>query len=103
MKNAHYFLGWVTMLFVFTSMGTVKAQPSGFHLIKKTVVGGEGGWDYLMVDGENRRLYLSHGTQVDVLNVDTHEKIGVIPNLQGVHGIVVVPKSRERHYDEWTQ
>ena len=70
----------------------LRAQ-SGFHLIKKTIIGGEGGWDYLMVDSQNRRLYVSHGTQVEVLNADTHERIGVIPNLQGVHGIVVVPKA----------
>src|SRR6267142_2617647 len=92
MKNTRNFPGCVTMLFFFFLTGAINAQP-GFHLIKKTVIGGEGGWDYLMVDTENRRLYLSHSTQVEVLNVDTHEKIGVIPNLQGVHGIVIVPKA----------
>jgi YVTN family beta-propeller protein len=61
------------------------------HLIKQTVVGGEGGWDYLSVSAEDRHLYLSHGNQVEVLNVDTHEKIGVIPDTKGVHGIVAVP------------
>src|SRR6185295_1359444 len=44
------------------------------------------------VDSDNRRLYISHGTKVEVLNVDTHEKIGEIPNLQGVHGIAIVAK-----------
>jgi hypothetical protein len=63
------------------------------HLIKKTVIGGEGGWDYLTVDSENRRLYVSHNKQVEVLNVDTHEKVGTIPDLQGVHGIVIVNKA----------
>ncbi|HTJ51798.1 MAG TPA: hypothetical protein VL443_20200 [Cyclobacteriaceae bacterium] len=77
--------------FLFTSK--LNAQSPGFHLIKKTVIGGEGGWDYLTVDVENRRLYISHSTQVEVLNADTHEKIGVIPNTQGVHGIVIVPKA----------
>ena len=75
------------------SASNVFGQTAQFHLIKKTVIGGEGGWDYLSVDHENRRLYVSHGTQVEVLNADTHEKIGVIPNLQGVHGVIAVPKS----------
>jgi len=66
---------------------------SGLQLIKKTVIGGEGGWDYLSVDDQNRRLYVSHATQVEVLNVDTHEKIGVIPDLKGVHGAITIPKS----------
>jgi DNA-binding beta-propeller fold protein YncE len=68
------------------------AQKAQYNLVKKTVIGGEGGWDYLTVDSENRRLYVSHSTQVEVLNADTHEKLGTIPNLQGVHGIVAVPK-----------
>ncbi len=72
----------------------VMAQKSeSFSLIKKTVVGGEGGWDYLSVDSKNQRLYVSHSTQVEVLKADTHEKIGSIPNLKGVHGVIAVPKS----------
>lgn len=69
------------------------AQSPGFQLVKKTVIGGEGGWDYLSVDSKNRRLYVSHSTQVEVLNADTHEKIGTIPNLQGVHGVIAVPET----------
>jgi DNA-binding beta-propeller fold protein YncE len=70
-----------------------QASAQGMKLIKKTVIGGEGGWDYLVADSENRKLYVSHSTQVEVLNADTHEKIGVIPNLQGIHGIVIVNKA----------
>ncbi len=71
----------------------LNAQTSGFQLIKNTVIGGEGGWDYLSVDSQSRRLYVSHSTQVEVLNADTHEKVGIIPNLQGVHGVIAVPKA----------
>lgn len=60
-------------------------------LVKKTLIGGEGGWDYMSVSSEDRRLYLSHSSQVEVLNADTHEKIGIIPDTKGVHGIVAVP------------
>ena len=70
------------------SLSTCFAQTT---LIKKTIVGGEGGWDYLSVSAEDRRLYLSHGNQVEVLDADTHQKIGVIPDTKGVHGIVAVP------------
>ena len=92
MKNFfHPFL--MVVLIAIMLVKNSKAQTSGIHLIKKTVIGGEGGWDYLQVDSENRRLYLSHGSQVEVLNVDTHEKVGVISNLQGVHGIAVAPKT----------
>src|SRR5262249_30401077 len=52
-------------------------------------VPGEGGWDYLTVDEAGRRVYLSHGNQVDVLDADSDELKGTIANTQGVHGIAV--------------
>jgi len=64
-----------------------------FQLIKKTVLGGEGGWDYLSVDASKRRLYVSHSTKVEVLNADTHEKVGEVEELQGVHGAIAIPNS----------
>ena len=78
---------------VLFSVNELGAQTSGFHLIKKTVIGGDGGWDYLSVDARNNRLYVSHSTQVEVLDLQTHEKVGVIPNLQGVHGVLAVSKT----------
>ena len=84
--SSFYSIGLLTILLTSVHLN---AQ---IHLVKKTVVGGEGGWDYLAVDSENRRLYVSHSTKVEVLNADTHEKVGEIPNLQGVHGIAIVAK-----------
>lgn len=84
-------IAYSLLAFVITLNGNAQTQ-SGIHLIKKTTLGGEGGWDYLHVDAQNRRLYLSHGTQVEVLNVDTHEKAGILKNTLGIHGIVTVPK-----------
>jgi len=68
-----------------------QGKPKSISLVKKTIIGGDGGWDYLSVSNEDRRLYLSHSSQVEVLNADTHEKIGTIADLKGVHGIVAVP------------
>lgn len=64
--------------------------PSGYHLTKRTVLGGEGGWDYLTVDSKARRVYISHGTHVMVVDADTSAVVGDIPNTNGVHGIAVV-------------
>ncbi len=80
-------------LVFFVSTQYLLAQTGGVHLIKKTVVGGEGGWDYVAVASDARQLYLTHGNQVEVLNADTHEKIGVIADTKGVHGVAVVPKT----------
>lgn len=94
MKNSAIRRGLLIAVMTSVSATLALAQKNEpFQLIKKTVVGGEGGWDYLSVDSENRRLYVSHSTKVEVLNADTHEKVGEIANLQGVHGVIAVPKS----------
>ena len=71
----------------------VKAAPgANYHLIKKIVLGGEGFWDYLKMDSSARRLYISRGTHVMVLDADTYKVVGDIPDTQGVHGIALAPE-----------
>jgi DNA-binding beta-propeller fold protein YncE len=69
---------------------TAKAEE-GYTLQKTVPIPGDGGWDYLIVDDAGRRVYISHGTQVDVLDADSYEHKGTIPDTKGVHGIAVVP------------
>lgn len=85
----------ILILLAFSLIGCVcpGTAQSKFHLIRKTVIGGEGGWDYLSVDTKNNRLYVSHSIQVEVLNLKTHEKIGTILDLPGVHGVLAVPST----------
>ena len=65
---------------------------SGYHIAKNIPVTGEGGWDYLIVDADARRLYFSHATKVLVFDADTHAQVGEIPDTQGVHGIALAPE-----------
>ncbi len=65
--------------------------PSGYHLLKTIKLGGEGFWDYLAFDSPTRRLFISRGTKVVVLDVDTEKVVGEIPNTTGVHGIALAP------------
>ena len=83
---------YFTMLAGFLSlvaMAALAAPPSGYHIIKKVPIPGAGGWDYVTVDDAARRVYVSHATQVEVLNADTFELVGTIPNTPGVHGIAI--------------
>jgi DNA-binding beta-propeller fold protein YncE len=66
-----------------------KARASGYTLVKTIPVGGDEGWDYLAVDPTARRVYVSHGTRVVVLDADNNGVVGNIPNTQGVHGIAI--------------
>lgn len=52
-------------------------------------VPGTGLFDYLTLDSSTRRLYISHATQVDVLDADTGKLVGTIPDTPGVHGIAI--------------
>jgi len=63
--------------------------PSGYRVIKTVPISGEGGWDYVTVDTDARRVYISHATQVVVLDADTYAEVGSIPDTQGVHGIAI--------------
>jgi YVTN family beta-propeller protein len=65
---------------------------SGYHLLKKITLGGEGGWDYITFDSPTRRLFISRQTKVIVLDVDSEKVVGEIPNTEGVHGIALAPE-----------
>ena len=67
------------------------AAGPGYHVVKSFKVGGEGGWDYLTTDPGARRLYISRGTHVVVLDLDSGKTVGDIPDTQGVHGIALAP------------
>jgi DNA-binding beta-propeller fold protein YncE len=67
---------------------TVKAQQYVFD--KKIPVPGDGGYDYMAIDEVNRRLFVSHGTAFNVVDLATEKPIAVIDGLKGVHGIAIV-------------
>jgi DNA-binding beta-propeller fold protein YncE len=65
---------------------------SGYKVEGRYPVPGNGGFDYVTIDSAARRLYLSHGTQVDVIDPDTGKLIGTIPDTPGVHGVALAPE-----------
>src|SRR6266446_10404937 len=84
--------GFAVVLFSAVIFSNAAAKPgaSGYHVIKTVPVPGDEGWDYVTVDADARRVYISHATHVVVMNADTHAVEGDIPDTQGVHGIAVV-------------
>jgi DNA-binding beta-propeller fold protein YncE len=77
----------------FLLAGFAQAAPgaSGYHVVKTIPIGGDGRWDYCVVDSAARRLYVSHGARVVVLDADSGAVVGDIPNTLGVHGIALAP------------
>jgi YVTN family beta-propeller protein len=84
---------FVCMIAVLAMSASGYAQPSpGYHLLKKFVLGGEGGWDLLAVDSAAHRLYISRSTHVMVVDTDSGAIVGDIPNTPRVHGIALAPE-----------
>ena len=63
------------------------SQTSGYKITGTINIGGKGWWDYTAVDVPMHRLYVSHAAKVHVIDLKTNKVIGVISNLNGVHGI----------------
>lgn len=76
-----------------TALFAAPAPSGGYSVIKKVPIPGTGSWDYLTVDEAARRLYVSHGTQVEVLDIDALTVVGNIPKTPGVHGIALAPEA----------
>ena len=66
-------------------------QAADFKVTAHYPVGGEVRFDYLRVDPSMRRLYVSHGSKVEVLDADTGAPVGTVAPMRGVHGIAIVP------------
>jgi YVTN family beta-propeller protein len=82
----------VAVLSLSCAMLAAPAPSGGYSIIKKISIPGTGSWDYLAIDEAARRLYVSHGTQVEVVDIDALTVVGSIPNTAGVHGIAIAPE-----------
>src|SRR5438094_3673607 len=81
-----------TGLGALAAAAALSAAATGYHVVGEIQIAGEGGWDYLTVDSAARRLYVSHGTHVAVVDLDSNKVVGDIPDTPGVHGIAIAPE-----------
>lgn len=81
-------------LLLFGACASANAQAVNYHLIKTVPIPAAPGpreyFDYLMVDNDARRVYVTQGTEVDVLNADDYSLVGKITGLQLSHAVVVI-------------
>jgi YVTN family beta-propeller protein len=80
---------------VLSSTLAIASPPdSGYHLLKKydlgAAPGGKEYWDYITFDPATRRVYISHNTEVKIVDADSGSVVGSIPDLKRVHGIAIV-------------
>ena len=70
------------------------AAQQPYRILDHWKIGGEGGWDYLVVDSPAHRLYVTHGPRVEVLDIRTGKPIGAITGLHGTHDVVFDPDGK---------
>src|SRR5436190_2593825 len=78
----------VLSLCVATAVVARAADP-GYHVVKEIAIGGEGSWDYVIVDAASHRLYASHGSTIVVADTETGAIVGEITGTAGVHGFAI--------------
>ena len=76
-------------------LGAAEPPTGGHRVVASFPVGGDGGWDYLTVDAASRRVFISRGTHVMVVDADTGKVVGDIPGTEGVHGIALAPELKK--------
>ncbi|MBI1226615.1 MAG: YncE family protein [Bacteroidetes bacterium] len=91
MKKAPLFFFALLTMVSCSHMQHSTAQ-AGYKIARRLPLEGEGFWDYLIVDEPTQRLFVSHGTQVQVVDLVTGKQVGAIQNQNGVHGIAFAPE-----------
>ena len=90
--------GWLRRIGPMAALALVAAaviyaapQASGYHIIKRMPIGGEGGWDYMTVDSDTHRLYIARGSHFQVVDDTTGKVIGdiEIANTKNSHGLTL--------------
>jgi DNA-binding beta-propeller fold protein YncE len=74
------------------ALTAVTAARGEYHIVQRIEIGGEGGWDYLEPDVAGRRLYVTHGNRVVVLDLDTLRVVGEVPDCPGMGGVALAPE-----------
>jgi len=90
-KSAQLFVGLAAGFLLVAAPVRSFAAEGPYRFLKEIVVGGDGGWDYLSVDETARRLYVSHGNKVVVIDLDKEAVCGEIADTPGVHGLAPAP------------
>src|SRR5438477_451782 len=86
--------GWLLAIAQLACSLAPVSSHAAYHLVKKAVLGGDGGWDCLTVDPAAHRLYIARSNRVMVVSTDDLKLVGEIAPTPGVHDVVLVPDGK---------
>jgi YVTN family beta-propeller protein len=78
----------ISLAALIISSSSLIAQSS-YKIVNKIHVEGDGGWDYLNVDEINGKIFVSHATVAQAIDIKSGKLAGTIPNTKGIHGIAI--------------
>jgi len=81
----------ILFLAAFLGSSIVARTDGGYRLTKEIRLPGNSSWDLVTADAVSRRLYVTHGTLVQVVDLDSGTLVGTIPDLDGVHDVAIAP------------
>ena len=81
----------IVMALCLTSTAWAGASTTEYHMVDSWRLPGPTRWDYLVFDPPSQRLYITRGTQVDVVDANTKKLIATIPDTDEVHGVALAP------------
>jgi len=92
MKRVNFYFIFIVLNLLFIQPSYLFSQSSGYRIIDKIKIGGEADWDYLSIYKPEHQLFVSHDTEVDVIDLSNNTLAGKITGLKGVHGIAFAPE-----------
>ena len=81
--------GWVFLLSATTPLAAQAAADTTYHIVRDVRLGGDGRWDYVVVDTAGDRLFIARQTRVMVVEPGSGRLLGEIPGLDGAHGVAL--------------
>lgn len=91
MNQIRLFLLLAILMGLTAGVNAQETGPSGYKILQKVPLPGNGGFDFLTVDSDNRRVYITHNNSVQVVDADTLKLIGTVENVPHPHGVVFLP------------
>lgn len=82
----------VTSFLLLASLSHAAIGQSNWSVVKTLHIGGDGGWDYVTVDPQSHRLFVTRTTHTQVIDADSGKVLGDIPGQTRSHGVAIVPK-----------
>jgi hypothetical protein len=68
------------------------SQPSASYRVTHTyVLGGDGGWDYIVPDPSSHRVFIGRTDRVMVVDENTGTLAGEVKGIHGAHGTAIAP------------